>query len=175
MEAHTSFDWLDFTSKAAGPVLAAILAAILATWFSSNRFYKEKWWEKRLQSFTDLIEIAYRVKMVDDYSLECQYLNKGEGSHGFNQHPKDVADALYAEYWRDIQDIERISQLAEFTLTPKAAKILNDFLAKRKQIRSDFHEEAMSSEDCEEEDYKASKKLLEELVAEAKGNLKIRH
>jgi hypothetical protein len=174
MVQHTSFDWLDFISKAAGPVLAAIFAATLATWFASNRFYKEKWWEKRLQSFTELIEIAYRIKMVDDYSLECQYERRGEGTRGFNQHPKDIEEKLFAAYWMDIQEVERISQIAEFTLTPNASAILNEFLTKRKQIRTDFHDDARSGDECEEEDYKISKDLLEKIVLEAKTNLKIK-
>lgn len=175
MEPGYTFSWLDFLSKSAGPVIAAIFAAILATFFSMNRFYKEKWWEKRLVSFTEVIEIAYKIKMVEDYTLELQYYNRGEASFGFNPHSEEVEKQLFEKYWIDLQEIERISQLAEFTLTPVTSQILNEYLSKRKQIRVDYREDAMSGEECEKADFQASVDLLDKLVNEAKRSLKIKH
>ncbi|WP_159282170.1 hypothetical protein [Rahnella variigena] len=170
-----AFDLVDFLSKVTGPIVAAIAAAILATWFATNRFYKEKWWEKRLVSFTEIIEISFRIKMMDDYFLECQYYGRGDAKRGFAPHPEDISQKLVAEYWADLQEIERITQLSEFTLTPKTSEILNAFLKERERIRKDFYDDAMQPEECQEDDYKASNKLLRDLVSEAKRSLKIKH
>lgn len=171
----STFDWLDFLSKAAGPVLAAIAAAILATWFATNRFYKEKWWEKRLDSFTEVIEISYKIKMMDSYFLECQYYETGDGTRGFTPHPQNVSKKLEAEYWLNLQELERITHLSEFTLTSEAAEILSSFLKKRKQVRTDFYNDSKTSWECQEEDYVISSTLLSSLVFEAKRNLKVKH
>lgn len=170
-----SFDWIDFLSKVTGPIVAAIATAILATWFATHRFYKEKWWEKRLVAFTEIIEISYRVKMCDDYFLECNYYAKGDAKRGFEPHPGDVERMLVVEYRADLQELERIAQLSEFTLTPKTSEILNKFLKERERIRKDFYDHAMQQDDCQEEDYKSSKKLLIDLVGEARLSLKVKH
>ncbi len=173
MVAH-SIDWPDLFLKFLGPILSAIAAAFLAARFAVNRFYKEKWWEKRLQSFTEVIEISYRIMKSEEYFLENEYSNMNLQSKHFNRHTPEIEKQLSSQYWADMQDIERISQLSEFTLTMKAAQIIKDFLLEKANIRSAWDENAITILEASESDYGASKKLLSCLVTEAKRELKVK-
>jgi len=165
---------IDFSIKIGGPILTAVVAASLAAKFAVGRFYKEKWWEKRLESFTETIEISYRLMKSDDYFLEIESEKLNLQSKDFNRHKPEVEKQLISEYWADLQEIERISQLSEFTLTKNAADIINDFLLERKKNREAFDEDSITSFDASNNDFAASKKLLSRLVFEAKKELRVR-
>ncbi|MCW4812630.1 hypothetical protein ACOTXO_19985 [Enterobacter cloacae complex sp. CDL006] len=138
-----------------------------------NKFYKEKWWEKRLEAFTEIINIAYRIKMSNDYFLRCEYAQMEPGESRFKPHPKDIEDKLRTEYWLDLQELERIAQLADFTLTSKVKSLLDAYVNARKKMMDDWHEDAIESYEASEKDLTLSEKLLSNLVAEAKRELKI--
>jgi|GEM_PF-2491261 hypothetical protein len=165
---------IDFSTKVGGPILTAVVAASLAAKFAVGRFYKEKWWEKRLESFTETIEISYRLMKSDDYFLEVESEKSNLQSKDFNRHKPEVEKQLSDQYWVDLQEIERISQLSEFTLTTKASEIISDFLSERKRIREAFDEDSITSFDACNYDFSASKKLLSSLVSEAKKELRVR-
>ncbi|MEB6081526.1 hypothetical protein MXF40_09055 [Serratia marcescens] len=164
---------MDFASKYALPLLVAAVTAYFSTRFALNKFYKEKWWEKRLESFTEIINIAYRIKMTDGYFLDCEYEKMEESESRFKPHPKDIEDKLVAEYWRDLQELERIAQLADFTLTANVKIILDNFVIARRKIMDDCYDDALDNLEACERDFALTKKLLGDLVSEAKSELKI--
>lgn len=170
---QTSMDMMDVLSKFVIPLLAAALAAFFSTRFALNKFYKEKWWEKRLEAFTEIINIAYRIKMSDDYFLKCGYAQMEQETSIFKRHPKDIEEKLSAEYWLDIQELERIAQLADFTLTTKAKTLLEDYVKDKNKLLNDWNDDDIDSIEGAERDLKLSEKLLSSLVSEAKKELKI--
>lgn len=171
---QSSLEIMDVLSKIVVPLLVAAFAAFFSARFALNKFYKEKWWEKRLDAFTDIINLAYRLKMANDYFLNCEYAKRGNDEEDFKPHPKGIEDQLKSEYWIDQQNIERIAQLADFTLTANTRTILEDYLAAREKIVQDWHDDAIDSLEGSERDYALSKQLLEKLVTEAKKELKIK-
>lgn len=164
---------IDFSFKYLSPLLVAVVAAIFSTKFALNKFYKEKWWEKRLEAFTEIINIAYRIKMTDGYFLDYEYERTGEFDSRFKPHPKDIEDKLVVEYWLDLQELERIAQLADFTLTANVKTILDNFVSARKIITDDCYYNALSNLEASEKYLSLTEKLLGELVSEAKNELKI--
>ncbi|EMV1761396.1 hypothetical protein AABV99_000998 [Enterobacter ludwigii] len=173
MSVQTSLDLTDVLSKFVVPLLVAALAAYFSTKFALNKFYKEKWWEKRLGAFTEIINIAYRIKMSNDYFLRCEYAQMEPGESRFKPHPKEIEEKLRTEYWLDLQELERIAQLADFTLTTKVKRLLDVYVNARKKMMDDWYEDAIESYEASEKDLKLSEKLLSDLVAEAKRELKI--
>ncbi|MBB1584225.1 hypothetical protein [Serratia sp. OS31] len=170
---QSSLEIMNFISKIIVPLVVAAFAAYFSAKFALNKFYKEKWWEKRLQTFTEIINIAYRIKMANEYLLDCEY-EKMEGLESrFKPHPKEIEEKLLAAYWLDLQELERIAQLADFTLTANVKIILDNFVSARKRIMDDCYDDALSSLEASERDFELTKKLLTDLVSEAKKELKI--
>ena len=174
MPMQTSLGIIDILSKFIVPLLVAALAAYFSTKFALNKFYKEKWWEKRLEAFTEIINIAYRIKMSNDYFLSCEYAQMEPGDSRFKPHPKEIEEKLRAEYWLDLQELERIAQLADFTLTTTVKNMLDSYVNSRKKVMDDWYDDAIESIDASIKDLKLSEKLLSDLVKEAKRELKIK-
>lgn len=174
MPMQTSLGIIDILSKFIVPLLVAALAAYFSTKFALNKFYKEKWWEKRLEAFTEIINIAYRIKMSNDYFLSCEYAQMEPGDSRFKPHPKEIEEKLRAEYWLDLQELERIAQLADFTLTTTVKNMLDSYVNSRKKVMDDWYDDAIESIDASIKDLKLSEKLLSDLVNEAKRELKIK-
>jgi len=170
---ETSLGLMDVLSKFVIPFLIAALTAYFSTRFALSKFYKEKWWEKRLEAFTEIINIAYRLKMSNEYFMNCEYAKMELGESRFKPHPKEIEDKLGAEYWIDLQELERIAQLADFTLTTRVKKLLDLYVKARKEMMDDYYENAIESLDASEKDLILSEKLLSDLVSEAKRELKI--
>ncbi|EPK7406939.1 hypothetical protein WJF72_001020 [Klebsiella aerogenes] len=174
MPMQTSLGIIDILSKFIVPLVVAALAAYFSTKFALNKFYKEKWWEKRLEAFTEIINIAYRIKMSNDYFLSCEYAQMEPGDSRFKPHPKEIEEKLRAEYWLDLQELERIAQLADFTLTTTVKNMLDSYVNSRKKVMDDWYDDAIESIDASIKDLKLSEKLLSDLVKEAKRELKIK-
>lgn len=75
---------MDIVSKIIIPVIVALLAAHFSTRFALDKFYKEKWWEKRLESFTEIINIAYRIKMANRYFVELEHAKEAIPNQNLN-------------------------------------------------------------------------------------------
>jgi hypothetical protein len=174
MDHKTTFDWIDFVSKASVVVVASFSAAVLTARFAIKRFYKERWWEKRLASFTEVIDLAYKLKMTEDYFLEVESMKEDLQSRDFKRHTPETEQSLTDSYWETVQEIERIAQLSEFTLTSKASSIVNAFLKRRQSTRDAVDEQSLTTFEAANEDYAAAEDLLGSLVAEAKRELKVR-
>ncbi|MGR7528487.1 hypothetical protein ACU60R_04120 [Klebsiella aerogenes] len=174
MPMQTSLGIIDILSKFIVPLLVAALTAYFSTKFALNKFYKEKWWEKRLEAFTEIINIAYRIKMTNDYFLNCEYAQMEPGDSRFKPHPKEIEEKLRAEYWLDLQELERIAQLADFTLTTTVKHMLDSYFDARKKVMDDWYDDAIESIDVSIKELKLSEKLLSDLVKEAKRELKIK-
>lgn len=170
---QSSLEIMDFVSKIIVPLVVAAFAAYFSTRFALNKFYKEKWWEKRLEAFTEIINIAYRIKMTNNYFVDCESAKRDKFESRFKPHPKIIEEKLVAEYWIDHQELERIAQLADFTLTAKAKIILDNFLNDRKIIMDDCFNDSLDNLVAYERDFALTKKLLSDLVSEAKSKLKI--
>ncbi|HAU5720255.1 TPA: hypothetical protein JD344_16925 [Serratia marcescens] len=164
---------MDIVSKIIIPVIVALLAAHFSTRFALDKFYKEKWWEKRLESFTEIINIAYRIKMANRYFVELEHAKRGDSKPEFKPHPKDIEDKLIAEYWLDFQELGRIAQLADFTLTTNVKIILDNFVNAREKITDACYHDALDSLEASERDFALTEELLDDLVSEAKNELRI--
>ncbi|UYU30325.1 hypothetical protein [Siccibacter colletis] len=154
------------------PVVLATIAAYYSARLALKKFYKEKWWEKRLEAFTQIIDISYRIKMTNDYFRNCEYDKKNLAELSFRRHPASIEKELTIEYWKDLQELERISQLASFTLTDTASQILNEYIISRKDLVKEDEEGLVDSLMAEDKHYELSEKLLSSLVSEAKKELR---
>jgi hypothetical protein len=51
-------------------LLIAILASIITVRLSLRRFYSERWWERKAQAYTELIDGLYRIKLNAEKFLD---------------------------------------------------------------------------------------------------------
>ena len=60
-------DWHDLISKVIIGLVTGSIAAYLTARYALGRYYKEKWWDKRIDLYTQLVDCVYLLKNTADY------------------------------------------------------------------------------------------------------------
>jgi len=58
-----TFDYIDFFSKVGVGSITGIIAAYFTTRITLSRFYNEKWWERKNQAYTELVNNLFKMQL----------------------------------------------------------------------------------------------------------------
>ncbi|WP_370426127.1 hypothetical protein AB9Q52_011165 [Pantoea vagans] len=166
----------------------SLVSLILAAWLALERFYKEKWWERRANAFTSQIEAAYLLYRVLRYQHEkYQYEKKSSALPGFILLKENDEMVLHKQFIHSLAELEKYQYLGRFISSEKSADMIrvffNDFNELKPKILKEIDElldEAgrIAEEKAKQETLKKTeglaKKLLADLTEEAKNELKIK-
>lgn len=140
--------WQPLINLISGIPIAA-LSAWLAVRFALKRFQSEKWFERRLEAYTRVIEALHYMKHCTDRQLRA-------AQRGYEIPEQDEAE-LVSTYRKGLADIRRLTDMGALIFSAEAVAILealNDDLA----VTSD---EQSGWENLEEEGAAIDKCLLE--------------
>ncbi len=165
-------DLADIGFKIGVPVATGLIVAYGTAKYALNRFYKEKWWEKRLSAFLEVTEHAYKVKRADDYWL-AENESRRDEDETFKALSKADLDKLKEEHDSSINEIIRISHLASFTLSPNASTLLATFISEHNAIYPSWWVDEISSDEATERSSEIINILFKGLLAEAKQALNL--
>lgn len=145
-------------------VLSGATGALATTYIALRKFYKEKWWEKRAIAFDELIQSIYVVKQSYQRALDECY-----------EFAED--DLMNSEDWKKVHDIhdriEKLSQIGPLTLTVKASELLDGYNKKRKKTYNQINPEELDAQTAYSIMVSDTDKLINDLIAHAKSELKI--
>ncbi|POP50991.1 hypothetical protein [Zhongshania marina] len=141
-------------------ILIAIFTSIITVKLSIRKFHEEKWWEKKQQTYSNLLEALHHLKNYASEHYEGQLLRKD-----MNEEKREELTSDWKKYSRELR---KLMDLASFQLSDKAVEIL-DLYSKEKT-------EAEQSDDIYDwidGDLAAVTKCLDNLKIEAKRDLKV--
>lgn len=154
-------EWLlDITKMILPGVIIAIITAILTVHLSIRRFHEEKWWEKKQEMYSSLLETLHHLK---NYAAE-HYKNQFEPDYL----TAEKSEELTKEWKKFSRHFLKLKDLASFHLSNESVAILDKYQKKK--------EEASKSEtiyDLIEMDLAAATECLEQLKKAAKRDLKV--
>lgn len=58
------FDWISLSVNSVVALITGSLAAIITSRIAMNKFYKEKWWERKSQSYNTLIDALIEMESI---------------------------------------------------------------------------------------------------------------
>jgi hypothetical protein len=155
-------DWAIEALKTIVPsVVVAIFTSILTVRLAIRRFHEEKWWEKKQEAYSSLLEALHHLK---NYAAEYY-----EGQLDPNHLTDEKRDELTKDWKRFSRDLAKLRDLASFQLSIEAGTILDEY--EKKKI------EAQKSDNIFEwidGDLAAVSECLEKLKKEAKRDLKVK-
>jgi hypothetical protein len=100
-------------------IVVAMLSTYLTAKFSLNRFYSEKWWERRISAYSTIIEATHHIREHTDTNLEFYTLNKTL--------PKDSEQELENAMKRSIAELRKQRDIGDLFLSTEAFKLMNQF------------------------------------------------
>ena len=124
-----------------------------------KRLYSEKWWQRKEQAYTEIIEALY------DLLQYCEIKKEDYGEREESETMKDMADKYTLAYWK----VKKATTIGAFSLSAEAAKVLIDL---NKRPRLDWHENP--SWEIYEYDYQFYIEALGKIVKAANDDLQAR-
>lgn len=143
-------------------ILVAVITALVTVKLSLRKFYTERWWEKKAEAYTKIIEALHRYKKYDEKKLAIEM-----------EYPRNDNDELEKELskqWAESNaEIEKAADLGAFIVSKEVESILTNFL--NRKIGDPNYEPLF---EIIEADLEKVKKCLSEVKSAAKKDLDIK-
>jgi hypothetical protein len=154
-------EWLKIVIPGLFGLLTAILAASLSAYWSVNRIYREKWWERKEKAYVEIID------SLCDIVIYCDLLIR-ELETGYDQDnlkKKELSDKYADSSWK----IERITHIGAFVISKDIANVLEELRQRPTHNRNET-----SLLDAVEEDVKYFRQALLEIRSLARKDLRVK-
>lgn len=163
-----TFDVMDFISKAGVGVITGVIAAIVTANVALRRFYHEKWWEKKSQSYNELVGNLFELQIFFR-GVRRRYRKERMGRIFTDDEAIDwdKSEALYIA-------IQRQLALAPISLSSKTDSLVKQFFEQSQSKTWEMHNEGMPEEVIYEEKIKLLQRVINEIAHDAKEELKFR-
>jgi hypothetical protein len=94
----------------------SVTTSLLAVWLALRRFYREKWWEEKLQAYTQIIQALHAMKWDLEISIDAEY----------DHRPTDTDyhkrwDAKHRDAW---EEIRKQIDVGDFLFSSESVAIL---------------------------------------------------
>ena len=119
--------WVSTASNLFSAVFVAVITAVVTVNLSLRRFYKEKWWESKRDTYMELFSALYHLKRIEqDWYDEVRYPD---------QHKPDesLGDAKRAAEHR--YSLEKTIALSSFLVSDEATRVLEQYVSERNAAR----------------------------------------
>ena len=121
-------DYLKILIPSGIGLVTTILAAFLSARWAVRRAFEERWWGRKEQTYTEIIEALHDLIRYSSLCAE-EYLSQE------NEHPKkkEFGEKYSEAYWK----IQKMTDIGAFVISDEASHILNKL---RDKPRLDWNE-----------------------------------
>ena len=155
-------EWIPDILKAVLPGIAiSVFTSILTVRLAIRRFHEEKWWEKKQEMYSSLLETLHHMK---NYVAEHY-----EGQLDSNYITDEKREELKKDWKMFSQKFAKLRDLASFHLSSEAVAVLERY--EKKKIEANKSDSLFDMIDGE---LAAVSECLEELKIAAKRDLKVK-
>ena len=154
-------DWVSGIIKTVLPSLVlafftAFFTSILAVHFAIRRFHEEKWWKKKEETYSKLLETLHHLKNYAAKHFEGNMTDEEEGE-------------LTKDWKNATREFSKLRDLASLHLSDEALAILDEYKKKKADARK-----SNDVNNWIDGDLAAAGECLEKLKKAAKRDLKVR-
>jgi len=120
---------MDIAINAAVALVTSVVTALIAVQLSLRRFYAERWWDRKVEAYTEIFEALYRLKNYSDL--------KYEDDLGARTLSDADAKRLGNQWRKGSDDVDKAIEIGSFTISDDSIECLRKF---RKRPRLKFEE-----------------------------------
>lgn len=113
-------NWLTSVIGFSGSVIVAIITAILTVRLALNRFYTEKWWERRTAAYESLFEALHHVRNHADTNLTFSLRGRELSEKGSLE--------LDAKLQGAMAELRKQRDIGDFVLSEDAVRVLDKLM-----------------------------------------------
>ena len=153
------------------PIVTGVAAAWFTARFALNRFYHEKWWEKKHTAYNQLVDDLIELKSL--YG-QAYYYAEEEYNAGKNDKPRKGRTVDWKRYHQLLRQVQRHYVLAPISLSQSTKELLSRLIEKDADIEHnvfvDGYPEFMAYSDMSGE----TQIIIDAIVMDAEKELKFR-
>ena len=143
---------------------AAVIIAAISSWItvqlSLRKFRDERWWERKVDAYTKVIEALHYSKEWTDQHLEAEFTAR--------ELPQETVDKLLTEAKQGASEIRRAVNIGAFYFSERATKRLSRYKAEENQATN-----TTVWFEYLERDHQAVSSCLDDMIEIAKEDLRI--
>lgn len=166
-------DWNDLISK----VLLALVTGVVASYFTARyalgRYYKEKWWDKRVDLYIQLVDCVYHLKQIANYWYQSELHSNNGYPIPFSYKSKDEEKALGVKFTEEAEKLNRIGELSSLFLTEECGIKIREFKDNEENLYMMWEFDEIDLEDALKSRLEKLIALLDEIITEAKKELNV--
>jgi hypothetical protein len=148
-----------FISQAVTSLAVAVVTAVLTVQLSLRRFQSERWWDRKADAYSKIIEALHHV--VAYSSMVLKDIESGE-------YRKEYKEEMVEPYRKAIRELEIATGIGAYVISDEVAKILGELAS-----RPDYEEPGDTYGNVGR-DYDDYQKALTKIRELAKKDLKVR-
>ena len=153
------------------PITIGVVAAGITAYFALNRFYYEKWWDKKHAAYNQLLDILFEIKSL--YSHASDYYERvAESGRKLTASPDGKTD--WTRFYELKAQLHRIYALAPISLSLSTKTLLEEFFRKDAASEESVWEEGYPDFIAYHEMANNTKKLIDAIVGDARKELKFK-
>lgn len=153
------------------PITTGVVAAWFTASFALNRFYHEKWWEKKHSSYNQLIENLFEIKAI--YIKANVFYERCYKAQRQNM-PEPQGDFDWRRFYEVSAQIHRFYAIAPISLSHNTRLLLANFFKNESDSDYSVYEEGYPDFVAYDDMAKATQKLIDAIVLDAKTELKFK-
>lgn len=143
------------------PIFISILVAVITVKLSLKKFRSEKWWEKKTEAYSKIVDALHQLKNYCEQKLPAEY---GEPSLS-SEKEKELGQQYQTAY----RELVKALDVGSFIITDEAVKILETY---QNRPELNYYENPLC--DIIECDLKYIKECLRDFKLAAKKDLGIK-
>jgi hypothetical protein len=112
-------------------LMVAALTAFLTVWLGLRRFYREKWWEAKMRSYTDIIQALHHMNRDLEISIAAAYEDRDTESDYHKEW-----EAKHRAAW---DEIRKQVDIGEFLFSAESIEVLKMLISETKTDPNDMY------------------------------------
>ncbi len=153
-----------------GSIVVGLVTSFFASWItvrlSLGRFHSERWWERKLDAYTAIVESLYHLLNYYHEDMADQF---GEREHV----PEDRVKALKAKYQQAEDDLSKAVDIGSFIIANEAVSRLKELRTERWKAEGEINKTILSSLDMDEVQTSLIRKCLQSFIEIAQRDLDV--
>ena len=166
-------DWHDLISKVIIGLVTGSIAAYLTSRYALGRYYKEKWWDKRIDLYTQLVDCVYLLKNTADYWYKHELHHASQFPTYFSYKSKEENEILSKSFSNELEKLSRIGELSSLFLTEECGDKIRSFIENEENLFIQWEFDSIELIDAHKSRLDKLKVLLDDIISEAKRELKV--
>ncbi|GAA0517331.1 hypothetical protein GCM10009414_28670 [Tatumella terrea] len=166
-----AIDIIDVLLKYSSGVITGICASVLTARFALSKFYQEKWWEKKHNSYGDLLDLLIEIRVLfTKASMHYERIHEAE--------QKLETDIDYSFDWEEFNRVSsklrRLYVLAPISLGKNTKSHIDKFLKEEIETNRAVYEENYPEHIAYSEMSTEVEKLINLIVDDARKELRFK-